>query len=364
MLASATVVGAGVAGLAAAAGLVRLGWAVTVVERAAAPREEGAGLTLWPNAVRALDAIGLGETVREIGEPVYRAVVRRADGRLLRELPIVELSARYGPLLGVHRTQLHRVLTDALSDTVRYGTAATSADGQLLVDGKPPRTTLVVGADGIDSAVRTALLGSVHLRPAGQFAARGVARTGPATPTVTSEWWGRGLRFGVVPLPDGLTYWFAATRARAAAERPTETFTGWHSPIIDVLTAPQVGSTPVLPLADLPPLRTWHDGRSTVLVGDAAHAMTPNLGQGAAQALTDVAVLLSELASTPVPQALGAYQRRRKRAAEQVVARSRWAGRVAQARHPLTTFLRDGLARVTPERAALRQVAAVLAPSE
>lgn len=362
MAASATVVGAGVAGLAAAAGLTRRGWEVTVVERSPAPREDGAGLTLWPNAVRALDAIGVGPAVREVAQPVRRAVVRRADGRLLTELPIRALAGRYGPLLAVHRSELHRALRAAFPGAVRYGAGATVTDGRLLIDGEPPRTTLIVAADGIDSAVRAAVAGVVRPRPAGQFAARGVARTGGATPAEAAEWWGRGLRFGLVPLRDGRIYWFAATRTRAAAENPHRTFADWPEPITGVLGGPQVGTTPVLPLADLPPLRTWHDGRSTVLVGDAAHAMTPNLGQGAAQALEDVAVLLSQLTSAPLPEALAAYQRRRKRSAERVVARSRWAGRIAQAGNPMTAFLRDGLTRITPERAALRQAAAVLGP--
>lgn len=247
---------------------------------------------------------------------------------------------------------------------VRYGTTATVADGQVLVAGDAPQSTLVVGADGIDSAVRAAVADEVRPRPSGQFAARGVARTGEATPTVTSESWGRGLRFGLVPLRSGLTYWFAATTTRAAAENPRDTFEHWHRPIAEVLGAPQVGSTPVLPLKDLPPLGTWHDRRSTVLVGDAAHAMTPNLGQGAAQALEDVAILLSELAAAPVPDALVVYEHRRKRRAERVVARSRMAGRLAQAAHPVTALLRDGLARATPDRATLRQAATVLAPNE
>ena len=353
-------VGAGIAGLAAGIGLARHGWDVTVVERAPALRGDGAGLTLWPNAMRALDAIGIGDAVRGIGEPVHRAVIRRADGRTLTELPLAALTARYGPLVAVHRADLHRVLAGSFPGELRHGSAAAVADGRLLVDGEPLRSALVVGADGIDSAVRSLVAGEVSARSAGQFSARGVAAAGAAAPADTSEWWGRGCRFGLVPLRDGLTYWFTATRTRAESEDPRRTFAGWHPAITEVLRAPQVGSTPVLPLADLPRLRTWHDGRSTVLVGDAAHAMTPNLGQGAAQALTDVAVLVDALAAAPVPDALAAYQARRKRPAERVVARSRAAGRVAQARHPATMLARDWLAAATPRRVALRQAAAVL----
>ena len=358
----ATIVGAGVAGLATAIGLERLGWEVTVLERAPAARQEGAGLTLWPNAMRALEAIGAADAVRSIGRPTRRALIRTDQGRAITELPIAELTARYGPMIAVHRAELTRTLTEQLSAPVRYGSSVGIASGRLLVDGRAVCGTLVVGADGIESTVRATVAGVVRPRPAGQFAARGVAQTGATTPTVTTEYWGRGLRFGLVPLRDDLTYWFAATRTRAAAERPLETFAGWHHPVVAALQAPQVGTTPVLGLQDLPALSTWHDRRSTVLVGDAAHAMTPNLGQGAAQALEDVAVLLDTLGSAPLPEALAAYEHRRRRRAEHVVSRSRLTGRVAQAGNPLMVLLRDGLARATPARMMLPQLKAVLGP--
>ncbi|MDN5764261.1 MAG: FAD-dependent monooxygenase [Humibacillus sp.] len=360
---TATVVGAGVAGLATAIGLERLGWEVTVLERASAPREDGAGLTLWPNAMRALDAIGAAAAVRSIGMPASRATIRSARGREITQLPIAELTARYGPMIAVHRAELTRTLSEHLSEPIRYGSTMAVASGKLLVDGRAVSGTLIVGADGIDSSVREVVTGVVHPRQTGQFAARGVARTGSMTPAVTTEYWGRGLRFGLVPLRDELIYWFAATRTRAAAEHPLETFAGWHHPVVDALEARQVGSTPVLALQDLPALNAWHDGRSTALVGDAAHAMTPNLGQGAAQALEDVAALLDELGSAPVPEALAAYELHRRSRAEYVVSRSRLAGRVAQAGNPLTASLRDALARATPARALLRQFATILEPS-
>lgn len=140
MVATATVVGAGIAGLAAAAGLARLGWDVRVMERAPAIRADGAGLTLWPNAIRALDAIGLGDAVRDIGAPVSRAVVRRADGKQLTEMPIAAMTARYGPLIAVHRRELHQVLSAGFPGDVQYGTAASTGDGQVLANGEQLRT--------------------------------------------------------------------------------------------------------------------------------------------------------------------------------------------------------------------------------
>ena len=321
MASSAVIVGSGIAGLAAAVGLARAGWDVTVVEQRLGLGEDGAGLTLWPNAMGALDAIGVGDAVRDIGAPVSRAVINRPSRAQLIELPIASLTARYGPLIAVCRSELQRVLLAAYPGEVR------------------PRTC-------------------------GQFAARGIARTGADTPQVTSESWGPGRRFGLVPLRDRRTYWFAVTSTRDAAENLQQTFAGWHHPITEVLTAPQAGKTPLLALQDLPPLPTWHDSRRVVLVGDAAHAMTPNLGQGAAQALQDVATLLAELAARPVPEALAAYEHRRKRRAEQVVARSRAAGFLAHGAHPATALLRDGLVRATPARVTLRQAATILEPTQ
>ena len=364
MASSATVVGSGIAGLAAAVGLARLGWDVTVVEQRPGPDGDGAGLTLWPNAMGALDAIGVGDAVRDIGAPVSRAVINRPSGAQLSELPIASLTARYGPLIAVHRGELQRVLLAAYPGEVRHGTAASTADGNVLIGGDQARSTVVIGADGINSAVRAAVTGEVRPRTCGQFAARGIARTGADTPQVTSESWGPGRRFGLVPLRDRRTYWFAVTSTRDAAENLQQTFAGWHHPITEVLTAPQAGKTPLLALQDLPPLPTWHDSRRVVLVGDAAHAMTPNLGQGAAQALQDVATLLAELAARPVPEALAAYEHRRKRRAEQVVARSRAAGFLAHGAHPATALLRDGLVRATPARVTLRQAATILEPTQ
>lgn len=154
VISRATVVGAGVVGLAMARGLQRLGCEVTVLEKASAPRRDGAGLTLWPNAMRALDTIDAGDEVRAIGEPVRRAMILRDNGRPLTELPITELTTRHGPLFAVHRSALTQTLSEGLQDPVRHGIDVSVVDGDILVDGHRPRTELIIGADGIESTVR------------------------------------------------------------------------------------------------------------------------------------------------------------------------------------------------------------------
>jgi 2-polyprenyl-6-methoxyphenol hydroxylase-like FAD-dependent oxidoreductase len=106
----AIVVGAGIGGLAAAHGLRRDGWDVTVLERAPELASVGAGLTLWPNALAALDALDLGPRVRSIAQPVKSATTLSPDGRVMARLPLAEMTARFGTLLAVHRADLQRAL--------------------------------------------------------------------------------------------------------------------------------------------------------------------------------------------------------------------------------------------------------------
>jgi 2-polyprenyl-6-methoxyphenol hydroxylase-like FAD-dependent oxidoreductase len=347
----ALVVGAGIAGLASARALRDRGYEVRVLERDERLRDEGAGLTLWPNAMRALDAVSLGDAVRAVGVEVPAAVTLSPDGGVLTEVPMARLVERFGPMFAVHRGELLRALADASGGEVEFGT-----------EGRPESLSrdaeLIVGADGIRSAVRRVVAGDVQPRPAGYAAWRGVAAVDAVSRA--SETMGRGRRFGMVPLPGGRTYWFAVAEDVSPGADLAEVFAGWHEPIADILAAPAEGPGSYLELEDLPKLERWNTDRA-VLVGDAAHAMTPNLGQGAAQSLLDVAALARALgAEASVASALAAYETARKATAEKVAARSRSVGRVAQASGPLSSRLRDIAARAAPESVAMRQFADVL----
>ncbi len=140
------------------------------------------GTDFVPNALHALNAIHVGDAIRGIGEPVAQAVVRDAGGETMSELPIASLASRYGPLLAVHRTELIRTLSEGLAASLNYGSSVTTADGQVFVDGQRLGTDLIVGADGIESTVRSVIANGITPRPSGQFAARGVDRTGAYTP--------------------------------------------------------------------------------------------------------------------------------------------------------------------------------------
>ncbi|MFD8990574.1 FAD-dependent monooxygenase [Streptomyces goshikiensis] len=369
----AVIAGAGIGGLTAALALHRRGWRVTVCERAPGPPALGAGIVLAPNALRAFDAIGFDVT-RAAGHAVPAAMgVRRTGGNWLNRADTAAMAARYGrPPLAVHRTALAAALTAALPDgTVRYGVAVTAVERVDSPQGGGPvvRTPagdltadVVIAADGIHSALRRQYFPHhPGLRHSGETAWRTVLSCEGLPGLVAAETWGRGERFGVVPLADGRVYVYATARAPqgyAPADLRAELrrrYGAWHDPIPALLDRIDPAAVLRHDLYDLAvPLPRHHSGR-LAWVGDAAHAMTPNLGQGGCQAIEDGVVLVRLLdADGDVPAALAAYTRARHARTDAIRIRSRRAGRVAALTHPLAVAVRDLAVRATPAWAAQR----------
>ncbi|MGW7454009.1 FAD-dependent monooxygenase [Streptomyces sp. NPDC054787] len=367
------VAGAGIGGLSAAVALHRRGWRVTVCERAPGPTAAGAGIVLAPNGLRALDAIGF-----DLTDAARRAVpaamgLRRADGRWLNRADPAALAARYGrPPLGVHRADLAAALAAALPDgTIRYGAPVTAVDD---AEGSPVVRTpagdlggadLVLAADGLNSPLRRRYFPDhPGLRYSGETAWRAVLPAGDGRGAAqAAETWGRGERFGVVPLADGRVYLYA-TAVVPEGYRPADVraelllrYGTWHDPIPALLERLDPAAVLQHDLYDLAaPLPRFHHGRLAWL-GDAAHAMTPNLGQGGCQAIEDAAVLARLLeagGAEDVPAALAAYTAARRGRTEALRVRSRRAGRIAALTHPLAVAARDLAVRATPARVSLR----------
>ncbi|WP_019201573.1 FAD-dependent monooxygenase [Tsukamurella sp. 1534] len=368
---SVLIAGAGIGGLALAGALHRAGARVTVVERAECFGQAGSGLSLFGNGFRAIDALGIGDLVRGTvadGPPTGTSGSRTPDGTWLVRFPPRTVSE----LRVVDRTELHAaLLAGADGVEILTGAAVVGADDtgvRLEGGGRLGGFDLVVGADGLRSGVRAGWPGTPRPAYAGYGSWRGITRHAIQLDG-GGETLGRGRRFGMVPLRDGRVYWFASISAPEHA-RPglavlRSTFGGWHDPIGAVLAATDEDAISYLPIEFLaPPLRRYVHGRR-VLLGDAAHAMTPDLGQGANQALEDAAVLASVLAPSAaaphegtVDAALQDYDRRRRRRSQAIAAQARTLGRVAQAAGPIA-MTRDALMRIAPGAVAARQVARI-----
>ncbi|MCM1965914.1 FAD-dependent monooxygenase [Streptomyces sp. G1] len=370
----AVVAGAGIGGLSVAVALHRRGWEVTVCERAAAPSAVGAGIVLAPNALRAFDAIGF-DAARATGHAAPAAMdLRRPGGRLLSRADCAALTARYGrPPLAVHRPSLSAALAAELPEgALRYGTAVTAVDdtgdasdagGRPVVHTSAGVLTpdVVIAADGIHSPIRRQYF-PAHpgLHYSGETAWRTVLAAGGPPVHAATETWGRGERFGVVPLADGRVYVYA-TAVVPEGHRPDDVqaellrrYGTWHDPIPALLERIDPAAVLQHDLYDLAaPLPRFHQGRLAWL-GDAAHAMTPNLGQGGCQAVEDAAVLAHLLEGADVRAALAAYSAARCARTDALRVRSRRAGRVAALTHPLAVAARDLAVRATPARATRR----------
>ena len=372
----AIIAGGGIGGLAAAVALRQAGLRVLVCERSEAIDPVGAGLTLWANALKALHALGLADAIQELGVPELGGGIRSRQGRMLTEMSADRLQRRFGiPSIGIHRADLQRVLLDALPpDTVRLGAACTgfAHDEQgvevRLANGARLHGRLLIGADGLRSTVRAELFGDAPPRYAGYTAWRGVTEF-PHARLRPGETWGRGARFGQVALSGGHVYWFATANApEGAGDAPggrkrelLDRFAGWHDPILDLIAATPEETILRNDIYDRPPLARWSDGRVTLL-GDAAHPMTPNLGQGACQALEDAVVLGRCLrADGDVNRAVRRYEALRRPRTRAITMQSRRIGRVAQWRHPLACRLRDELLAIAPAQLQERGLAPILA---
>jgi 2-polyprenyl-6-methoxyphenol hydroxylase-like FAD-dependent oxidoreductase len=379
------VIGAGISGLATAVALQRRGRDVTVIEERT-DASSGAGISLWPNALAALDELGLGDAVREAGGEVTAGALRWHTGRWLRHPAPERLVRALGePLVVIRRSALTQILGDALAEgTVQTGLSVR----ELVVTGGGVRLALsdatmrdaaaVIGADGTRSVVARHLNGTLRDRYAGYTAWRGVAET-RIDPAVAGEVLGPGVEFGLVPmgpalgsrLGSQLTYWFATERAPEGAASATgelayltARFASWADPIPAVLAATDPSEVLRNDLYDRDQARQWSRG-PVVVVGDAAHPMRPHLGQGGCQGLEDAAVLAHFVAGdgdvADLAAAFARFAAFRRRRVRSIVRESEAIGQIVNVRPAVLSGLAGRATVLVPEALMTRHMATVAA---
>lgn len=365
------VCGAGIGGLTAGIALRQRGFDVRILERVARIEPVGAGITVQVNAMRVMQRLGLADAIAAAGALVTRGSIRSVDGRVIRSMDQGDLAARYGaPFVAIHRARLHDILLKAYDGELVTGTAVarvtTTADGATVaIAGSEVKhgAAVVIGADGLRSSVREALFGPEPLRAADQVSWRCVCPRAAAADDPGGETWGPGARFGFVPISDHEAYWYAVLdKAKAPSDRVEQhaalvaAFREWHAPIPALLAATHPAQVIRTELFDRPPTRAW--GRDAVtLLGDAAHPMTPNLGQGGCQAIEDAWILARELARDPSAAGLRRYEALRQPRTRRFVEESWRFGKLAQSSSPWTMRLRDLAMRLVPEALMQRSLA-------
>lgn len=356
------IIGAGIGGLSAAIALRGHGHDIVVLERAPRLDAVGAGITLFANAMSGLERLGVARDVIAAGARAGHSAIRTSDGRELAALPADLLEGA----VAVHRGDLQAALLEAAGD-IRLGVEIVAVDqtGEEVVVraavGSEEHGQLLVGADGLRSVVRDAVAPSAP-RYGGYTAWRGISPVRVESGYLT-ESWGVGERFGLVDIGSN-TYWFAtANTAEGEKEEPSarkagllRRFSDWHAPIAAVLEATPEDAILRNDVYYLEPLARWSAGRVVVL-GDAAHATTPGVGQGAAQAIEDAVVLADQLAQhDDVGDALAGYEAIRRPRAELALKRSRQADQAAQLANPVACRLRNFVVRHTPAGIQRRQL--------
>ncbi|UKN02521.1 FAD-dependent monooxygenase [Paracrocinitomix mangrovi] len=362
------ILGGGIAGLTTAIGLNKLGVDFKVFESVKELKNVGAGLIMAPNALKALEYIEVSTKVKAAGKMMNGLSIKKQNGHLLQATDINKIDSSYN-YLAIHRADLHQVLMDELKE------------GQLVLGERSKEINLsnnkyiitfenglqhscdyVIVAEGIQSNLRQQIFPDVQMRYAGYSCWRGI--TNYAGIDIASETWGKNGRFGIVPLSKDRVYWFAVVSCKEndevfasyTASQIAEHFKGYHQPVKELIST--TDDTAILwnSISDLKPSNQYAK-EGICFIGDAIHATTPNMGQGACMAIEDAAMLTECLSKTGnFLEAFKLFEGKRIDRTHFIVNQSWKIGRLAQSRNPLLASFRNMAIKLIPSKIQQKQL--------
>jgi 2-polyprenyl-6-methoxyphenol hydroxylase-like FAD-dependent oxidoreductase len=364
------IAGGGIGGIATALALQQQGIDSVVFERADQLRDGGAGLHIWTNGMLALAHLGVADQITKIAPAQSECHFATSTGKPIGMYPVGEFIQRYGqPTVAIGRSDLHNILRSELTAPVITGAEATGYTQHTngvtlhLADGTSQDGDLLIGADGIRSAIRTQLLGPTPPDYTGYIAWRGHATMNPQQfpPGTFRALFGPGTRFTYYDIAPGTVHWMSVADGPAGHRdhgTPQQTLdmlrtrhAGWTDPVQHILDATDPHSILRGDVFDRKPDPVWGHGRVTLL-GDAAHAMSFNIGQGACQAIEDALVLAAHLTTpnTTIPAALRAYETERQERTRPMQLLAHRIGVMGSLQNPAAVWIRDRILRLVWNR--------------
>jgi 2-polyprenyl-6-methoxyphenol hydroxylase-like FAD-dependent oxidoreductase len=375
------IIGGGIGGLSVSLALRQFGFEPEVFEQAPELLEVGAAIAVWPNAMRLLQRLGIGETVMQHAGIIEQVRWLTQDGNVLNQVRFPHTDA---PAVALHRAELQDALRRALpANSIHLGHPFRKYqhEGEVVrarfSDSSSIDCDLLIGADGLHSQVRTQLLDDGMPSACGYTSWRGIAESAPAIMEAGNavEIYGRGMRFGLGPVGQGRVGWWATVNkvpssTEGAASTVAETsdpmrrellqlFTGWCEPVLELIQTTHSKSMVRNDVFDRPPAKLWGTERVT-LMGDAVHPSTPNLGQGGCMAIEDAIVLArclhkygesgSSASAAEINGALQTYEELRRPRTAAIAKYSRRYGMIGQWDGATSTRLRNLLLQLLPQK--------------
>ncbi len=374
-----TIIGGGIAGLTTALALNKLGSNYEVFERVKQLNEVGAGIWMQPNALKVLDWVGLGTLVRENG--ILLDQVDITNSQLVpfkKTTQEVVQDEKGNKIVAIHRATLQKILFEALpKDSVKLGCEFNSLEQsksqvKVSVGDWEIMTDLLIGADGINSKVRNRIFSNTSKRFSGQTCWRGVSdiRLPMEYQKAGIESWGRKIRFGFSQITENQVYWFAVMNSSQNGTDSSHSiktelqnnYKNFHPLVLNIINQTQADKIIRNDITDLKRLDKWHKER-VVLVGDAAHATTPNMGQGAGQGIEDAYYFANILAKhNQIEQSLHFFESARREKVDYVVNNSWRFGKMAHS--DFGPLAMKAIMKLTPDKVLKQQMNKLYAVQE
>jgi 2-polyprenyl-6-methoxyphenol hydroxylase-like FAD-dependent oxidoreductase len=356
--------GGGIAGLTCAIALQKLGIETAVYESTPEIKPVGAGLVIQSNAIRALEYIGIEDKIIDAANPINQIAIIDEKANVIKKQKPSSINRELFAGLAIHRHTLHQILKSYLPEdllfTSKKATSFLNKDGKVILqfeDGTNVEGDFLISADGINSNIRLQLLPDSKPRYAGHICWRSVIDNSDLKISEATETWGSKGRFGIVPINENKIYWYATISSNQFdvkinhynLKNIKEHFSDYHSTVHEILEKSSNEKLIKNPICDIKPLNQFAFNK-VLLIGDAAHATTPNLGQGACQAIEDVMVLHQEIVSgKDVESAFKSFEKRRMDKAKYIINTSRKLGSIAQIENKFLISLRNIVFKLTPD---------------